>query len=134
MEAGSAALQPDKNVARPAAEPTGPRSTRGPCRSSKGDCVHVLADVGDHHVHVRAGELHEVGERANGAITRRKARTEVRPRRFDSLGPLPPTADLRLTTSLKHRPTPQAATNHPLRVMPLTILLSEYGRIPDVED
>jgi hypothetical protein len=74
--AASAAKLPAAETASPAwsgpaAEPIGPRSTRGPCRLPKGDRVQVLADIGDHQVHVRAGELQMTGrermERARAA-------------------------------------------------------------------
>ena len=54
-------------------EPIGPRSTRGPCRLPKGSHLQVLADVGDHQVHVRADDLQMNWTGPNGASSRRKA-------------------------------------------------------------
>ena len=116
----------------PAAEPIGPRSPRGPCRSPKGDRVQVLADVGDHQVHVRAGESEVNWARANGASTRRKALDGGG--RCALIHSSPASSRPGLTTSLKRRPTPRAATDHPLRVMHLAIWLSEHGGVSDVED
>ena len=48
--------------------------------------------------------------------------------------PSPASSRPGLTTSLRRRPTPRAATNHPLRVMHQAIWLSEHGGISDVED
>ena len=99
--------------------------------SPKGDRVQVLADVGDHQVHVRAGELQVNWARANGASTRRKALDGVRPKRFDSLFLCfqPTSAD-----DFSQAPFRGPPLNHPLRVMPLAIWLTEHGRISDVED